>query len=108
MVRGNHELCKRGGQGWFRLIDPHPDAADCTGTTSPYSLHIDTLNLLIRGNPDSAEEYRQRAVLEVRAGRMAAARDDLARYLDLARAAPDRDQVKEQIQTIQHWLSSLN
>ena len=24
MVRGNHELCRRGGHGWFRLLDPHP------------------------------------------------------------------------------------
>ena len=24
MVRGNHELCSRGGHGWFRLLDPHP------------------------------------------------------------------------------------
>ena len=24
MVRGNHELCRRGGIGWFRLLDPFP------------------------------------------------------------------------------------
>ena len=24
MVRGNHEYCARAGQGWWRLIDPHP------------------------------------------------------------------------------------
>lgn len=24
MVRGNHESCARGGQGWWRLIDPRP------------------------------------------------------------------------------------
>ena len=26
-VRGNHESCARAGQGWFRLLDPHPYAA---------------------------------------------------------------------------------
>ena len=26
LVRGNHELCSRGGHGWFRLLDPHPEA----------------------------------------------------------------------------------
>ncbi|RDD82855.1 serine/threonine protein phosphatase [Dyella tabacisoli] len=26
VVRGNHEECKRAGQGWFRLLDPHPYA----------------------------------------------------------------------------------
>jgi len=23
LVRGNHELCRRDGHGWFRLLDPH-------------------------------------------------------------------------------------
>ena len=69
---------------------------------------VAALNLLIRANPDSAEEYRQRGVLQMRAGRLTAAKDDLTRYLELARSAPDRDQVREQIQSIQHWLASLN
>lgn len=68
MVRGNHERCSRGGHGWFRLIDPHPDAVECTGTTTPYSLHIDTLNLLIfdgadaddnRADPPKVATYRE-------------------------------------------------
>lgn len=31
MVRGNHESCSRGGQGWWRFIDPRPLVAgrDC-------------------------------------------------------------------------------
>jgi hypothetical protein len=31
VVRGNHESCDRGGQGWWRLLDPRPLAAgrDC-------------------------------------------------------------------------------
>jgi hypothetical protein len=28
MVRGNHEECDRAGQGWWRLLDPHPLGAD--------------------------------------------------------------------------------
>jgi len=69
---------------------------------------IDVLNLLIGANPHSAEEYRQRGIMHVRAGKMTAAKEDLTRYLELAQSAPDRDQVKEQIQSIQHWLASLN
>jgi regulator of sirC expression with transglutaminase-like and TPR domain len=46
--------------------------------------------------------------MHVRAGKMTAAKEDLTRYLELAQSAPDRDQVKEQIQSIQHWLASLN
>lgn len=34
-VRGNHELCKRAGEGWFRFFDPTPYHA-CTDDTAPY------------------------------------------------------------------------
>jgi hypothetical protein len=30
LVRGNHESCDRGGQGWQRLLDPYPLAANRT------------------------------------------------------------------------------
>jgi hypothetical protein len=53
MVRGNHELCSRGGHGWFRLLDPHPDADQCTATTPPYALHIGALNLLLFDGADA-------------------------------------------------------
>ena len=35
MVRGNHEACNRAGQGWWRLLDPHPlrTEADCSDPT---------------------------------------------------------------------------
>jgi hypothetical protein len=52
-VRGNHELCNRGGHGWFRLLDPHADAVECTATTSPYALHLDPLNLLVFDGADA-------------------------------------------------------
>ncbi len=53
LVRGNHELCNRGGQGWFRLLDPHPDAAECTATTTPYALPLYQLNLLVLDGADA-------------------------------------------------------
>jgi hypothetical protein len=53
LVRGNHELCSRGGHGWFRLLDPHPDAADCTDTTAPYALRVGPLNLLMLDGADA-------------------------------------------------------
>ena len=68
MVRGNHEICSRGGHGWFRLLDPHPDAVECTATTPPYALHIDALNLLIfdgadaddnKAEPEKVAVYRE-------------------------------------------------
>jgi regulator of sirC expression with transglutaminase-like and TPR domain len=69
---------------------------------------IDVLSLLIRANPDSAEEYRQRAALEVQAGKIIAAKEDLARYLELAQSPDDRARANDQIQQLQHWLASMN
>lgn len=50
MVRGNHEECARAGQGWWRLLDPHPlvggrdctdAAADIAGNhTDPYAVEL--------------------------------------------------------------------
>jgi regulator of sirC expression with transglutaminase-like and TPR domain len=69
---------------------------------------IDVMGLLIRANPASAEEYRQRGILEVQAGRIASAKEDLARYLELAQTPEDRQRAKADLQRIQHWLASMN
>jgi hypothetical protein len=53
LVRGNHELCSRGGHGWFRLLDPHPETDGCAETTSPYALRIGALNLLLFDSADA-------------------------------------------------------
>ena len=47
VARGNHELCRRGGEGWFRLLDPHPPRSDCTDRTEPYRVSSGGLNLLV-------------------------------------------------------------
>ena len=53
MVRGNHELCSRGGHGWFRLLDPHPASADCADKTEPYWLSAGGLALLLFDSADA-------------------------------------------------------
>jgi hypothetical protein len=53
IVRGNHELCRRGGPGWFRLIDPHPARADCVDRTEPYHLSLGGLDLLLFDSADA-------------------------------------------------------
>jgi hypothetical protein len=55
MVRGNHELCNRGGIGWFHLLDPHPPSA-CSATTEPYALTIDRQNLLMFDSADADDD----------------------------------------------------
>ena len=56
MVRGNHELCRRGGHGWFRLLDPYPRRADCLDRTDPYWLSTGGLALLVLDSAD-ADDY---------------------------------------------------
>jgi len=51
-LRGNHEICERAGNGWFRLLDPRPFPAACQTYTEPYVVPIGGLRLLVM---DSAE-----------------------------------------------------
>ncbi len=53
MVRGNHELCARGGHGWFRLLDPSPARPDCLDRTAPYRLTAGGLALLMFDSADA-------------------------------------------------------
>jgi len=53
VVRGNHELCRRGGRGWFRLLDPRPARGDCSEHTDPYRLSIGGLDLLVFDSADA-------------------------------------------------------
>lgn len=45
-TRGNHELCGEGGDGWFRLLDPHPYVG-CVDTTEPYAVQTGTVRLIV-------------------------------------------------------------
>ena len=49
VTRGNHELCSRGGNGWFRFLDPRPLPATCQDYTDPYAVlaGIGDLKLLV-------------------------------------------------------------
>jgi hypothetical protein len=57
MVRGNHEICKRGGMGWMRLLDPRADLPDCADTSPPYRLHLGGLDLLMFDN-SAADDFK--------------------------------------------------
>ena len=53
MVRGNHELCKRGGKGWMRLLDPRADLPDCLDTSPPYRVQAGGLDLMVLDSADA-------------------------------------------------------
>ncbi len=46
-VRGNHEECKRAGQGWIRFLDPGPVPAVCNDDPNPYAAILPGLQLLV-------------------------------------------------------------
>ncbi len=53
VVRGNHELCRRGGPGWFRLLDPSTARSDCVDRTEPYLVSAGGLDLLLFDGADA-------------------------------------------------------
>jgi hypothetical protein len=46
-VRGNHEICSRAGDGWFRLLDAHAPPETCSDTSLPFAVPAGDLNLLV-------------------------------------------------------------
>ena len=76
VVRGNHELCSRAGQGWFYFLDAHstlldPDVAapSCNAPivqTDPYTLSLQNLDLVVldSANACGGEEPQSAAATE--------------------------------------------
>jgi len=69
---------------------------------------IAALTLLIQANPESPDEYRQRGILQTQAGRLTAAKEDLARYLELSKTPDERERAKAEVHQIRHWMASMN
>ena len=44
-VRGNHEDCRRGGDGWARLLDASPWRGACPETDRPFVVRLGALSL---------------------------------------------------------------
>lgn len=45
-MRGNHESCKLGGDGWFAFFEPR-DFAKCSDYTDSYNVSINDLNFIV-------------------------------------------------------------
>lgn len=56
LVRGNHELCGRGGLGWFALFDPGATMLDCPAMTKPYAVSLKGLELLVFDSADADDD----------------------------------------------------
>lgn len=58
-VRGNHEICARGGKGWGVLVDPFPVQAGeaCPPSAPPYFVDLGGVTLLVF-DVSEAEEFK--------------------------------------------------
>jgi hypothetical protein len=55
-VRGNHELCGRGGPGWFRLLDAAEKPKSCPSAVSdPMTIPLGGLNLYVLDSADTED-----------------------------------------------------
>jgi predicted phosphodiesterase len=70
-VRGNHELCKRGGEGWGRLLDPHSATPACADVGEPYRLAVGGLNLLMFDGADADDFFAKPEKVAAYAARLA-------------------------------------
>ena len=56
MIRGNHEECKRAGNGWFRFLDPNLPSLGCRDYTPPYVVPAGEVQLLILDSASAQDE----------------------------------------------------
>jgi Calcineurin-like phosphoesterase len=54
-VRGNHELCDRGGGGWFHLLEPRSLPDSCEDYSPPYVIPLEKLQLLVLDTSAAAD-----------------------------------------------------
>jgi hypothetical protein len=63
-VRGNHELCGRGGAGWFRLLDAAEQAKFCPDAVSdPMTIPLGGLNLYVLDSADAEDRTAPKAAV---------------------------------------------
>lgn len=47
LARGNHELCNRGGTGWFYLLDPRSQPGKCQDYTDLYKVSLGSTDVIV-------------------------------------------------------------
>jgi hypothetical protein len=57
MVRGNHEICKRSGAGYFRLLDPTPSegAPPCVDLIPQFTITLAGQSFIVLDSSDAAD-----------------------------------------------------
>lgn len=55
MVRGNHEQCGRGANGWFRFLDPGDKPLTCPAESADYTVSLGALHLYVVDSADTED-----------------------------------------------------
>ncbi len=69
-VRGNHEICSRGGHGWFTFLDPNPPFPGCQEFTPPYVIDIGGVDLLMLDSSSSQDNSAPADLVTVYSGQI--------------------------------------
>lgn len=58
VVRGNHEICKRAGPGYFRLLDPTPASATppCNDLIAPFTVTLAGQSFIVMDSSNAADD----------------------------------------------------
>lgn len=72
LTRGNHEICSRGGGGWFTFLDPNPPFPDCMEFTPPYIIDIGGVDLLMLDSSSSQDNSAPADLVSVYSGQIQA------------------------------------
>ena len=59
LIRGNHEVCKRAGKGWFRYLDarPYSGDGDCEDATDPWVVTFRSMQIAVMDVTSTKDEH---------------------------------------------------
>ncbi len=69
-VRGNHEDCKRGGAGWFRLFDAAPTVKACPAISDTFAVDLGGTRVYVVDSSDTDDFGAPDALVEAFAARL--------------------------------------
>jgi hypothetical protein len=75
VTRGNHEVCNRAGQGWFRFLDPQLLTLGCQDYTPPYAVPIGAGQLLMLDSASAQDDTAPAAMVAFYASQFAMLRE---------------------------------
>lgn len=55
VARGDHETCKRSGNGFFRFLDPRPLEEECVSSSRPYEVPLGSVRLVVMDSSEGAD-----------------------------------------------------